>query len=76
MDDSEDLEEMGKLVDALRKGFSNCHNCPLSYDYTSLDECTLIYRSLSGVIDCARIRNRKADEVVRYILERSLRDEG
>ena len=76
MSDSSDLEGMGELIEVL-KGLMNrdCINCPLFYpwDYIA-DECMHIHSDLNlSHFNCRKIRDKKVDEIVEYIFERSLR---
>ena len=77
MGDEKDLEEMVELVEVLNNiNYHDCNSCPLHYidDTTIDDECVQIYKSLPSDMDCEEVRNKKIKEVIRYILERSLKD--
>ena len=79
MKDEKDLEGMAELVEAIKEvDYGDCGNCPLFYiDYGVVDdECDQIHDSLPLGMDCGEIRKKKVDEIVTYILERSLKDEG
>ena len=76
MKDEGDLEELGELVEVLEDRMldSNCFKCPLYYSDATYSECLHIYKDLSVDDSCEEILNKKKDEVVRYIFERSLKD--
>ena len=81
-----DLEEMAELVEALESmkihGKSGrCDMCPLYYPNGLIhDECMQIHHSMFdmvhyGGVQCRKVRDRKIEEIARYMLERSLKDE-
>ena len=80
MKDENDLEELEKLVDVLgRIAYGDCDNCPLDFHRSAIeDECDQILGGIPAeaevYIMCAKIRNKKVDEIITYIFERSLKD--
>ena len=84
MKDEEDLEELEKLVETLRKiERGDCTRCPLYYDnhHIIADECDSFVMDIfntmytSVELHCRKVKDRKIDEVTRYMLERSLKGE-
>ena len=82
MSDSSDLEEMSELIEALENlAYGDCNGCPLFFSSKEIvDECGQIQDNIPNgnkfFAMCKEVRAKKIDEVVRYIFERSLRDEG
>ena len=84
MSDSADLEGMGELVETLRKvECGACLSCPLYYEnhFALDDECDSIVMDMFNVmyssveLHCQKVLDKKIDEIIRYLLERSLKDE-
>ena len=84
MKDEKDLEELGELVEVLKRiERGHCGDCPLYYEHRFIvvDECDSLVMSIFNEsktdvkTHCRKVLDKKIEEVTTYIFERSLKGE-